>query len=71
MTGEAAPAPEASADVTATVPLDDFCRGLSVNDKRVELIAGFHFDEKCAGHLHDVESAYLERYAAFAVRPVK
>lgn len=68
MTGETAPEP---ADAPASVTLTDFCRGLSSTDRRVELIAGFHSDEVRNDRLHDTESAYLERYEAFAVRPVK
>jgi hypothetical protein len=73
MTGEKAheAAPEKEPERTATVPLNEFCMSLSVHDKRVELIAGFHSDELRENRLHDLESAYRERYAAFADRPVK
>ena len=69
MTGETT-APE-TADAPPSVTLDDFCRGLSTTDKRVELIAGFHSDEVRNNRLHDTEPAYFERYEAFAIRPVK
>lgn len=74
MTGEKAH--EAAAEkepetATATVPLGEFCSSLSGHDKRVELIAGFHSDELRENRLHDIESAYRERFTAFADRPVK
>lgn len=71
MSGETTSESASADEPTASIPLDDFCKGLSVTDRRVELIAGFHSDELRAGRLHDVESAYRERLEAFAVRPVK
>lgn len=73
MTGEPGHkvAPETETETTATMPLGEFCSSLSAHDKRVELIAGFHSDELRENRLHDVESAYHERYVAFADRPVK
>jgi hypothetical protein len=73
MTGETAQevAPETETETTATIPLGEFCASLSAHDKRVELIAGFHSDELRENRLHDIESAYHERFAAFAERPVK
>jgi hypothetical protein len=68
MTGKT---PPESADETASVTLEDFCKGLSAADKRVELIGGFHSDEIRNDRLHDTASAYQERFEAFAVRPVK
>lgn len=53
------------------VTLNNFCRELSLTDKRVELIAAFHFDEKRAGTIMDTSSAYTERFVAFADKPVK
>ena len=75
MTGEkntaaAAPAPEV-ADTPTHVTLQEFCSSLSAHDKRVELIAGFHSDEKREGRHFDTEAAYKERFEAFADRPVK
>jgi hypothetical protein len=73
MTGEKAheAAPEKEPETAAPIPLGEFCSSLSSHDKRVELIAGFHSDELRENRLHDVESAYRERFAAFADRPVK
>ncbi|MGR9107809.1 MAG: hypothetical protein ACU843_12840 [Gammaproteobacteria bacterium] len=51
------------------VTLDEFCRRLSVKDKRVEMIGGFHFDEKLAKRVKDMESAYMKRFEAFTKRP--
>lgn len=50
--------------------LDEFCTRLSMKDKRVELIGAFHFTEKAAGKIKDAESAFEERFAAFATKPV-
>lgn len=49
--------------------LDEFCSRLSVNDRRVEIIGAFHFTEKAAGRMKDVESAYASRFAAFLTKP--
>lgn len=69
VTGSAA-APEVT-DGPRPVLLGEFCSSLSVHDKRVELISGFHSDEKREGRLFDTEAAYQQRFEAFAVRPVK
>ncbi|ECN9265215.1 hypothetical protein ACLMYS_003872 [Salmonella enterica] len=45
--------------------LDEFCRRLSVTERRYGLIAAFHFREKEAGHVRDLPSAYAKRYAAY------
>lgn len=50
--------------------LDEFCMRLSQSDRRVELISGFHFDEKVAGRLRDNEAAYKSRFDAFINKPV-
>jgi hypothetical protein len=63
--------PTETTEPIAKVSLDDFCRSLSLTDKRIELIAGFHSDEVRAGHLVDEESAFLSRLEAFLIRPVK
>lgn len=49
--------------------LEEFCARLSGDDKRVELIGGFHRTEKAAGRNKDTESAYKARYAVFANQP--
>jgi hypothetical protein len=50
--------------------LEEFCRRHSMSDRRVELLGGFHFAEKSAGHAKDLESNYLDRFEAFANKPV-
>lgn len=52
------------------VTLDEFCTRLSKNDKRVELIGGFHYTEKAAGRIKAAEGEYQNRYAAFSNQPV-
>jgi hypothetical protein len=49
--------------------IDEFCAGLSAKDRRVELIAAFHFDEKRAGNLKDTDANFRERFTAFANKP--
>jgi uncharacterized NAD(P)/FAD-binding protein YdhS len=59
--------------VVAAVPLvtlNEFCTRLSMTDRRVELIGGFHFTETQAGRLKDAESNYQARYTAFLTKPV-
>lgn len=63
---EAAEAPAAELELT----LDEYCLRLSKTDKRVELIGAFHFTEKAAGKTKDTESAFAQRLAAFATKPV-
>lgn len=71
MTDQATP-PDSSAAATVAVAadprrlsLEQFCRELSLIDKRVELIAGFHHSEIRSGNLMDSEDAYKLRYEAF------
>jgi len=52
------------------VTLDEFCRQLSATDKRVEMIAGFHFSERQAGTVKDHTEAFEARYADFINKPV-
>lgn len=73
----AAPAP-AEAPVTestdtppAKVSLKRFCMDLSLTDKRVELIGGFHHTEKASGRLLDTPAAYAFRFADFATAQSK
>ena len=68
MTDQATPQDSAATVVTADprrLSLEQFCRELSLVDKQVELIAGFHHSEKRAGNLMDTEDAYKLRYEAF------
>lgn len=50
--------------------LDEFCTRLSAKDRRVEMIGGFHSDEKRAGRIMDTEAAFLSRYHQFISKPV-
>lgn len=63
-------APEQVAETVEAVTLDEFCQRLSHTDKRVEMIGGFHSDEKRAGRIKDAEAAYQARYEAFTRKPV-
>ncbi len=73
-----APAEKPDAAPPATVPpapvervvLDEFCRRLSTTDRRVELIAAFHFTERDAGRTSDTEQQYQARYEALIKKPV-
>ncbi|SAK98686.1 hypothetical protein AWB80_07570 [Caballeronia pedi] len=56
--------------VVADVTLDEFCVRLSRSDRRVELIAAFHFTETSAGRFKDAESNYQSRFTAFVTKPV-
>lgn len=49
--------------------LEEFCRRLSSEDRRVEMIGGFFADEMARGHVKDSEEAFRARYADFQVRP--
>lgn len=62
--------PAAEAPVNEPITLDEFCTRLSMSDRRVELIGGFHYTEKQAGHIKDAESEFQSRFTAFATKPV-
>jgi hypothetical protein len=67
---EKADAPiEKEAPTEEALTLDEFCTRLSKTDRRVELIGGFHFDERRAERFKDTESAYRSRFEAFANKP--
>lgn len=51
------------------ITVEEFCTRLSQNDRRVELIGAFHFDEKRSGRIKDSESAFAERFDKFATTP--
>jgi hypothetical protein len=64
---------DSGSPAVSTVPqvtLNEFCTRLSMTDRRVELIGGFHFTETLAGRLKDAESNYQARYTAFLTKPV-
>lgn len=50
--------------------LEEFCSRLSGNDKRVELVNGFYFDEKQAGHIKGTEVDFKSRFDEFVNKPV-
>ena len=50
--------------------LEEFCAHVSMTDRRVELIAGFHADEKRAQHARATRAEWQRRFAAFQRRPV-
>lgn len=52
------------------VTLNEFCTRLSLSDKRVELIGGFHHQETAKGTIKDAESEFYSRFLAFANKPV-
>lgn len=59
-------------DAVQEIPLslDEYCKRLSLSEKRYGLISGFHHTEKAAGRLHDVASAYKARYDVFLSTPM-
>jgi hypothetical protein len=52
------------------ISLDEFCLSISRTDRRVELLAGFHLDERAHGRLRGAASVYRQRLAEYAARPV-
>lgn len=50
--------------------LGEFCTRISLNDKRVELIGGFHATEKAAGNMSDTEANFKKRLVKFETKPV-
>jgi hypothetical protein len=49
--------------------LDEACARISATDRRVEMLGGFHAEERAAGRFKDLESAYRDRFAAFCNAP--
>ncbi len=49
--------------------IEEFCARLSIADKRVELIGGFHATEVRAGRVKDSEAAFQGRFEKFANQP--
>lgn len=49
--------------------IDEFCAQLSSTDRRVELIGGFHAEERAAERFKDLASAYAARFTTFVGRP--
>lgn len=52
-----------------TMPLDEFCRTVSLTDRRVELLAVFRDRERRAGREHDTEGNYAARWSATETSP--
>ena len=48
------------------IALDEFCRLLSLTDRRYALIGGFHLTLRRAGRLEDTEAAYRDEFTRFA-----
>ena len=66
------PAPKAEAvpvDVEPATTLDDFCRGLSLHDSRVELISGFHMQMRISGKTHATKTEYTALFQEFITAP--
>ena len=75
MADDAPTAPVVSAPTPAPssfdLTLDEWCARESMTERRVELLAAFHFDERTSGGpAKDSAENFASRYAAFAVRPV-
>lgn len=51
------------------ITLAEFCMRASKTDRRVELLAGFHASEQRASRLKSTETAYRDRFEAFANQP--
>lgn len=49
--------------------LTEFCMRLSENDKRVELIGAFNFEESKEKRLKDTFDEYSKRFQAFLNKP--
>lgn len=52
------------------MPIDEFCRLLSMKDRRVELIGAFHFVESANNRTLDTEQNFSARFEAFTKKPV-
>lgn len=50
--------------------LDEFCTRRSASDSRVELIGGFHFDERSKGNVKDTEENFAARLDAYSRRTI-
>lgn len=61
---------EAPAATEQEVTLAEFCTNLSKTDRRVELIAGFHADERASKRVKSTASDFSARYAKFISKPV-
>lgn len=57
-------------DSEQELTVDEFCRRLSISDRRVELLGAFHFDEKRNGRVKDTETNFRARFDEFVNKPV-
>jgi hypothetical protein len=64
------PTPAPPAPTSFDLTLEEFCMRLSGADNRVEMVAGFHADERAKGVIKDSSENFEARYADFQVRPV-
>ncbi|ELK5289391.1 hypothetical protein Q6670_004059 [Salmonella enterica] len=62
-------APEAAQEIAQS--LEDFCRELSLTERRHTLIASFFHTEKAAGRVKDAASAYRKRYSEHLTTPAR
>lgn len=69
-TPPADPAPAPAAPTAFDLTLEEACIRLSSAHPSVEMVAGFHADERVKGRLKDSLEAYEARFEAFQVRPV-
>ena len=60
---KAVPAPNLSPEIPLS--LDEFCRRLSLQDRRATLIGGFHLVMRRAGRLKDTDAAYRAAFSQF------
>lgn len=68
-TEKAADAAEPEVSTAEELTLNEFCTRLSITDRRVELIGGFHRAETLAGKVKDTEDAFSARFVEFCNAP--
>lgn len=61
---------DAVQDGVITVSLNEFCARLSETVNRPELIGGFAFSERAAGHQRGTAEEFAARYEVFINKPV-
>lgn len=66
---EAPTLPAAPSNGADEYTIDDFCRRLSLTEKRYTLIGGFNAEEKRLGRNKDSYDAYYARFVLFINRP--
>ncbi|EMD0638860.1 hypothetical protein VPZ60_004276 [Salmonella enterica] len=62
-------APEAAQEFPQS--LEEFCRELSLTERRHALIASFFYTENAAGRVKDTASAYQKRYSEHLTTPAR